>query len=147
MSISRLPAGLALLSPWVDLANGGDSLDFNDGRDPSLPADWVRPAAKMFAPNQDLSCGDVSPLFAALPANMPPTLITSGSRDILLSQCINLARQMRRKNIPVELRVWEEMWHVFEWYPQLPEARESLIEIGDFLKQCLEDYQSGQKER
>ncbi len=133
-----MPAGIALLSPWVDLSNSGDSLAFNDGRDPSLTAEWVAAGSAMFAPGQDLTSPDLSPLYATFPDNFPPALITSGSRDLLLSHCTNLSRQMRRAKIDVELRVWEEMWHVFEWYPQLPEARESLVEISDFLGSCLD---------
>ena len=126
-----------MLSPWVNLANTGDSLVFNDGRDPSLTTEWLHEASALFTQGEKLSDPDVSPMFADLPENLPPTLITSGTRDVLLSNCITLAREMRRKKIDVELRVWEEMWHVFEWYPELPEARESLIEISDFLRRCL----------
>ena len=33
----------------------------------------------------------------------------------------------------VELRVAEGLWHVFEWYPDLPEAAASVREIASFL--------------
>ena len=132
-----MPRGIAMLSPWVDLSGGGDSLIFNDGRDPTLTTEWVKVGAELFAQGKELNDPGLSPLFAELPDTIPPTLITSGSRDLLLSHCLCLTQQLRRASIDVELRVWEEMWHVFEWYPELPEARESLTEISEFLGQCL----------
>ena len=71
------------------------------------------------------------------PDLMPPTLITSGTRDLLLSDCARLSTKLRAAGVAAELRVWEGMWHVFEFYPQLPEAEASLKELGAFLKQHL----------
>ena len=33
----------------------------------------------------------------------------------------------------VDLRVWEGLWHVFEFYAEVPEASQSLAEIARFL--------------
>ena len=77
---------------------------------------------------------DLSSLYADYDATFPPTLITTGTRDLLLSHCVNIARVLRDAGADAELRVWEEMWHVFEFYPQIPEGRASLREIGEFLE-------------
>ncbi|MEM6905189.1 MAG: hypothetical protein AAF568_04795 [Pseudomonadota bacterium] len=47
--------------------------------------------------------------------------------------CARLSRAMRVGGAPVELRLWDGMWHVFEAYP-VPEAKASLSEIAAFLK-------------
>ena len=40
---------------------------------------------------------------------------------------------MRAAGASIDLRVWDGMWHVFEFYPELPEAQQSLTEITTFL--------------
>ena len=47
---------------------------------------------------------------------------------------MQLAHIMRDKNILVDLQVWEELWHVFEWDSDLPESEKSLKNISKFLK-------------
>ena len=41
---------------------------------------------------------------------------------------------MRRAGVDVETRVWDGMWHVFEFYDDYPESSESLGEIAAFLR-------------
>ena len=64
---------------------------------------------------------------------LPPTIITSGSRDLLLSQALRLAQKLRTAEIDCDLRVWEGMWHVFEFYP-IPEANLSIREVAAFVR-------------
>lgn len=130
-----MPACAALLSPWCDLANDGDSHRFNDNRDPTLDNAWVNIAASWHANGHALDDPGISPLHGAM-AGLPPTIITSGSSDLLLSQCLRLAQRLRAAGVECDLRVWEGMWHVFEFYP-IPEADQSIVEIADFIKAHL----------
>jgi acetyl esterase/lipase len=50
---------------------------------------------------------------------------------------VRLSRVMREGGAVVDLRVWEGLWHVFEFYPDIPEADLSLTEIADFLRPRL----------
>ena len=59
--------------------------------------------------------------------------ITSGTRDLFLSNCVRLYQQMKRGGISVELDIKEGMWHVYQIYG-IPEGDESAREIGEFLK-------------
>ncbi|MEM7194928.1 MAG: alpha/beta hydrolase [Pseudomonadota bacterium] len=133
----RRPEVCVLLSPWVDLTHSGDAECSNDGRDPTLQKAWVDNAARLYGGSGALSEPGLSPLFRDFPAEFPPTLITSGTRDLLLSQSARLAQEMRAAGITAELRVWEDMWHVFEWYPEVPEAQQSLQEICAFISKHL----------
>jgi acetyl esterase/lipase len=126
------PACAALLSPWCDLTNQGDSHRFNDGRDPSLSNEWVDLAASWHANGQALDDPGISPLNGDM-AGLPPTIITTGSRDLLLSQCLRLAQRLRAAGVDCDLRVWEGLWHVFEFYP-IPEAGLSIGEIAEFIE-------------
>ncbi|MEZ5774117.1 MAG: alpha/beta hydrolase [Hyphomicrobiaceae bacterium] len=128
-----MPTGAALLSPWSDLAGGDESSAFNDGRDPTLSRENLLAAAMLYAGERALTDPGVSPLLGPFDASYPPMLITSGTRDLLLSQCIRLAEVLRAARVPVELQISDGMWHVFEYYDELPEARRSLGEIAEFI--------------
>lgn len=127
-----MPACAALLSPWCDLANQGDSHRVNDGRDPSLNNEWVDLAASWHANGQALDDPGISPLHGDMDG-LPPIIITTGSRDLLMSQCLRLAQRLRAAGVDCDLRVWEGLWHVFEFYP-MPEAGQSIAEIAAFIK-------------
>jgi len=128
----EMPRCAALFSPWCDLSNQGDSHIFNDGRDPTLSNRWTDIAASWHANGQALDDPGISPLYGDM-HDLPPCIITTGSRDLLLSQCLRLAQKMRAAGVACDLRVNEGMWHVFEFYP-LPEARQSIREVADFIK-------------
>ena len=127
-----MPACAVLLSPWVDLTGQGDSHAFNDNRDPTLNNHWVDVAAALHAPEQSLLDPGVSPLYGELDG-LPPTMITTGSLDLLLSDCLRLAHRMRAAGVSCDLRVWEGLWHVFEFYP-IPEAQTSIAEMAEFIR-------------
>lgn len=127
-----LPRVLGLMSPWCDLTHAGDSLTANDGRDPTLSLAWVKIAAEYYAGAADPADPAVSPIFGDY-AGGPPTILTTGTRDLLQSQVVRLARVMRGAGVQVDLRVWDGLWHVFEFDDRLPEAAQSVSEIADFL--------------
>ena len=132
-----LPAAAALLSPAADLAEGGDSLAANAERDPTLTPAAVRACTQLYTAGHPAEDPLVSPLRGAYGAGFPPTLITTGTRDLFLSQAVRLHRVLRRAGAESRLNVWEGLWHVFEFYPEIPEAGQSIEEIAAFLKRCL----------
>lgn len=128
-----LPGAAALLSPWCDLTNSGDSLIANDGRDPTIRAKDVGTSARHYAAEKNLEDPAISPINGAYNESFPPCIITTGTRDLLLSQSVRLADVLRDSDVNVELHVWESLWHVFEWDDRIPEARRSLARIAKFL--------------
>ncbi|MEY8841709.1 alpha/beta hydrolase, partial [Cribrihabitans sp. XS_ASV171] len=124
------PACAALMSPATDMGAIGHSGEI--ACDPSLSPLRVAQVAKAYAPDGELTDPEISPLFGPFDTSFPPVLLTTGTRDLFLSQSSRLARVMRAAGAPVDLRVWEGMWHVFEFY-DMPEARASLSEIADFV--------------
>lgn len=129
---TALPRCAVFFSPWVDLANQGDSHLFNDNRDPTLNNAWVDSAAGLHADGHALDDAGISPIHGEM-RGLPPCIITTGSCDLLLSQCLRLANQFRAADVDCDLRVWEGLWHVFEYYP-IPEARQSILEVCSFIK-------------
>ena len=126
-----VPNAIAVFSPAVDLSHDGDSAEAD--RDPFLPAARIPEVRKAYIPGLDPENPEISPIYGKFDPEFPPTLITTGTRDLLLSGCTRLARVMREAGAHVDLRVWEGMWHVFEFYPDIPEAEASLSEVAEFL--------------
>jgi monoterpene epsilon-lactone hydrolase len=128
-----MPAAIALLSPWVDLAATGDSQNLD--LDPTINQDTMcRAGAEAYANGIALTDHRVSPLYAEYDATFPPTLITTGTRDFLMSDAARLSTKLRSSGVDVSLHLWEGMWHVFEFYPDIPEGKQSLEEIASFLR-------------
>ncbi|MDD5311912.1 MAG: alpha/beta hydrolase [Dehalococcoidia bacterium] len=129
-----LPAVMALSSPWADITKTGDSYHLLEGWDCLIQYEMnLGKPAEVYAGNTDWKDPDISPLYADYPAEFPPVLIVSGTRDLLLSCCARLQRVMKRAGIEVHLDVWEGMWHDFIGFPFLPECREALKEIAAFI--------------
>lgn len=129
-----LPLAAALLSPWCDLSNSGDSIIFNDGRDPSLSAQRSWQAVRHYAGQNPLDDPSISPVNGAFDAGFPPFVITTGTRDLHLSQAVLLSQVLKDSGVSVDLQVWEGLWHVFEWYDHLPEAGQSIRRIAAHLQ-------------
>lgn len=130
---------VALLSPWIDLSHSGESHKL-DNLDPTLSVHhFLTPASLAYRGDYSANLPQISPLFAEFPNNFPPTTISTGTRDLLYSDCTRLTSKLREKNIVVDLQITEGVWHVFEWYPNLPEAIESIRYISEFLLKFLLD--------
>ena len=135
---ATMPVGVALLSPWSDLTHAGDSHRSNDGRDPTLTLDLVRQAARIYSGGRDLADPELSPLWGTWSGPLPPVMITTGTRDLFLDQNLTLATVLETARADVTLRVWDDLWHVFEFYDELPEADRSLRDISAFLRRHLD---------
>ncbi|MBT3556146.1 MAG: alpha/beta hydrolase [Rhodospirillales bacterium] len=129
-----LPLAAALFSPFGDFTLASDTLATLKDVEPTL-GNAESMVATYTPAGQDMKDPTLSPLYADFDATWPPTLFTTGTRDLLLSESARLSTAMRQAGVDVSLHVWEGMWHVFEFYPQLPEAQKSLCEVADFLNE------------
>lgn len=130
-----LPAGLLMLTPATDLTGAGDTRLTNRFLDVSLyggegsgPAGYVGAAD----PKQPW----LSPVFAAIPDGWPPTLLSSGTRDLLLSDTVRMHRVLRRAGVRAELHVTEAGCHG-GFMGTAPEDRELMDECKRF---CAETW-------
>ncbi len=133
----RSPAAIALMSPWADVSNSGDSVETNAGLDPTLSPDALIASSRMFCKEHAPRDPGPSPLFAAYDHDFPPVMISTGTRDLLQSDATRLATVLRDAGVYVDFHLWEGLWHVFEFYPQLPEADASLREFAAFIRHHL----------
>jgi acetyl esterase/lipase len=103
------PAGLVLLTPEVDLTEAGDSFQTNALLDVTLKGSLENCNA-LYAAGHDLTDPYLSPLYGDL-GGFPPTLVQTGTRDILLSNSVLMHRKLRKAGVQAELHVWEAMPH------------------------------------
>ncbi|HVY88667.1 MAG TPA: alpha/beta hydrolase [Hyphomonadaceae bacterium] len=126
-SRAPLPAGMMLLSPWVDLANRGWSHSSKAQRDPFLTSSGLSTRAKQY-----LGDGNLSILDADL-RGLPPTFIQTGEAEILMSDSTALAERLGAAGVPVTLEIWPEMFHVFQArYGLLSQARQAIQRLGQW---------------
>ena len=80
----------------------------------------------------------LSPAFADY-IGFPPLLIQVGTREVLLSDAVLVARKARDAGVDVTLDVWEGMWHSFHmtWPEQIPETQKAFKFMENFLRKHL----------
>jgi epsilon-lactone hydrolase len=106
----HLPAAAVLRTPEIDLTESGDSFQTNLGLD-NLLTESLMPANLLYAAGHDLRDPYLSPLFADLTKGFPPTILTTGTRDLFLSNTVLFHRALRAADIPAELHVLEGGGH------------------------------------
>ncbi len=132
------PLALGLFTPCTDLTGNGDSRTANDGRDPVLRyRDEILGGAMIYAGDEPLDHPLLSPIYADFDATFPPAMLTTGTRDVFLSDCTRLYWKLRRAGAQAELRVWENLWHAFNTQHHVPEAAEARAEMATFLRAAL----------
>ncbi len=127
-----LPAAVVLNTPATDLTGSGDTWRTNLGLDTLLTGD-SQPAMLLYAAGRDLRDPYISPLFGDL-KGFPPTILTSGTRDRLLSDTVRMHRALRAAGVPAELHVLEAAGHG-GFLGQAPEDRERNQEIRRFMNE------------
>ena len=129
-----LPAALVLISPWLDLTHGGETVRSRAQRDPMLRASWLGACAGLYAGN--ITPGDprISPLFDDL-KGLPPMMIHVGSEEILFSDSERLAQRAAAAGVEVSLHCFDGLWHDFQLHAgQLAEADASIAGLGQFMR-------------
>ena len=76
-------------------------------------------------------------MFAKFPEDFPPTIIYSGTRDMMLSNSVRLHRAMLDSDVEARLRVWDGLWHGFQLEYDLPESQGAIKDQADFFRKHL----------
>lgn len=136
------PAGLYLISPWVNLAQTGGSYETKAPADPLLTkAGLDRFAGAYLAGKTDPATPLASPLMGDL-SGLPPTLIQVGSEEILLSDSFALGEAAAAAGADVTLRVWPEMIHIWPFFPLSAGAR-AIDEAAAWIRARVGAYPLG----
>ncbi|NKJ40482.1 acetyl esterase/lipase [Rhizobium sp. SG570] len=134
-----LPGALGLGAPMADLTGVGDSFATNAMIDNVLVSreGFCEPAARFYANGHDVADPLLSPIYGNL-AGLPPAILTSGTRDLLLSSTVRLHRKLRQSGVNAQLQVFEAMSHAqYLRDDTMPETREVFEEIASFFDRHL----------
>jgi len=125
-----MPAGAALISPWVNLGNTGWSYQTRAEADPIINAENINWFAETYLGGAEASHPFASPIQADL-TGLPPLLIQVGADEVLLSDSATLAERAGGAGVSVTLEIAPDMIHVWHaFYPFLSEARDAIERIG-----------------
>jgi monoterpene epsilon-lactone hydrolase len=126
-----LPAAAILITPEADLTESGDTFSTNMGIDSSLTSSLM-PANLLYAGGHDLADPYLSALFGDFSKGFPPTFLSSGTRDLFLSNTVRLHRRLRAAGVPADLHVLEAAPH--GGFIGAPEDDEMNEEIRRFIE-------------
>ncbi len=139
----RAPNAAVALSPQTDGTLGSPSLKNNLATDPLLGPlfkSLIRIPRTMLLWGTWLltrirPCDPVvSPVFGDL-AGLPPLLVQASEAEMLRDDSRRYVNKAIAAGSPVTLQTWRHMVHVWQiFYPELPEGREAVEEIGKFLR-------------
>lgn len=147
-----LPAGLVLMSPWVDLTMSCGSHDENSHLDvipmpeadgmscySKADVDHLNPVACYLGPqgiSTYLTHPYASPLFADL-SGLPPMLIQAGDSEVLRDEITLLAHKATLSGVEVTHELYEDMVHIFQMFTFLKAAQAAVASAGRWVQQTL----------
>jgi epsilon-lactone hydrolase len=96
----------------------------------------VGAAAALYAAGHDLGDPLLSPINGDF-HGFPPAMLTTGTRDLFLSNTVRTHRKLRQAGVPAELQVFEGQSHAQFLTPFLPETEEAFGELARFFAHHL----------
>ncbi|MDO9710616.1 alpha/beta hydrolase [Paracraurococcus lichenis] len=134
-----LPAAIAPGTPMSDVTGVGDSFQTNALVDNVLVAvdGFCHAATQFYAKGHDLKDPLLSPIHGDV-TGFPPTILTTGTRDLLLSNTVRMHRKLRNAGVEAALQVFEGQSHAHYYRDDTaPESREAFSEIAGFFDKHL----------
>lgn len=134
-----LPAAIAPGTPWADLTEVGDTYKTNEWLDNVLVSysGYLSHAAKLYAAGHDMRDPQLSPIYGDF-SGFPPAILTSGTRDLFLSNTVRTHRKLRRAGVDAVLNVYEGLSHAqYLVNPAAPETAEVFKDIAAFFDKHL----------
>lgn len=132
-----LPAAFVPISPWYDMEGKGASMVTNADKDALVAPAILEGMTTAFLGGKSPIDPLANPLHADL-RGLPPALIQVGAYEGLLDDSRTFAKRMQEAGGAVELQVFPEMQHVFQFMAgKAPEADDAVAKIAKFLKPKL----------
>jgi len=130
-----MPGAIAPGTPTADLTKTGDSLFTNEMIDNVLVSQdgFIRATITLYANGHDLKDPLISPVYGDM-HGFPPAILTSGTRDLYLSNTVRVHRKLRAAGVEAILQMWEGESHG-QWNRDItaPETKEYNKEVARFF--------------
>jgi monoterpene epsilon-lactone hydrolase len=130
-----MPGAIAPSTPTVDLTKTGDTLFTNEMVDNTLGTQdgFIHATALLYADGRDLKDPLLSPIYGDV-RGFPPAILTSGTRDLYLSNTVRMHRKLRAAGVEAVLQLWEGQSHAqYLFDMNAPETKEYHDEIARFF--------------
>ena len=109
-----MPGALFLMSPWTDVTTAGDAKTTLAAVDPIVNPATLTWSADVYADPADQKNPYVSPVYGDYSKPFPPTIISGGTREALLSDFVREYQAIRGGGHEAVLDLYEGMPHVFQ---------------------------------
>jgi monoterpene epsilon-lactone hydrolase len=134
-----LPGAISAGTPMSDATKTGDSFYSNEMVDNVLVSrdGFCDAATVVYANGHDLKDPLISPVYGDM-HGFPPAILTTGTRDLLLSNTVRVHRALRAAGVEAELEVYEGQSHAqYLFDDSLPETAVAFGEIAEFFDKHL----------
>jgi acetyl esterase/lipase len=102
-----------------------------------LDIEWINRYARDYLAGVDAKTPLASPVFADL-ARLPPTLIQTGTDDILHGQALRLHAALLAAGNAVACEIIRDRWHAFQMLAGwLPSADAAIARAGQFIRRNI----------
>ena len=128
-----LPAGLHLVSPWVNMTNASKAYAAKGDSDFIITQQGIDEFRANYLGDADPTTPLASPVFADL-TGLPPMLIQVGSEEVLMSDSTSLAEAAGLARVDVTLRIWPEMIHIWPFFGMLSAGGLAIAESSAWVK-------------
>lgn len=134
------PAVIGLGTPFIDVTGIGDTYQTNQEIDNFLVTynGLLKSIAQLYSGANDMKNPLISPIYGDFSKGFPPTILTSGTRDLFLSNTVRTHLKLRAAGIDAQLQVFEGCSHAF--YLQVldsPESKQAYQEMVIFFEKYL----------
>ena len=134
-----LPGAISAGTPMSDATKTGDSFYTNEMVDNVLVSrdGFCDAATVVYANGHDLKDPLLSPVYGDM-HGFPPAILTTGTRDLLLSNTVRSHRALRAAGVEAQLEVYEGQSHAqYLFDDRLPETAVAFGEMAAFFDKHL----------
>ena len=134
-----MPGAIASGTPMSDVTKVGDTFQTNELVDNVLVSrdGFCDAGAKVYANGHDMKDPLISPVYGDY-SGFAPTILTSGTRDLLLSNTVRVHRKLRDAGVESFLQVFEGQSHAhYLRDDSAPETKAAFAEIASFFNKHM----------
>lgn len=134
-----LPAGLVLISPWLDLSQSGESYTRCAAVAPMISKAGLDQYADAYLNGASARQVFASPILGEL-SGLPPVLVQVGADEVLLSDSTSFGDAAKTVGLDFSVEIWPRMIHVFHaFYPMLDAAKDAIAGAGAWAGRRMGD--------
>ncbi|MBG9475797.1 hypothetical protein ABE64_26285 [Bacillus megaterium] len=132
-----LPAGGVMISPWIDLAQTGETYITKEGIDPMNSTAGVKYLAETYLNDTSPETPLASPIYGDL-RGLPPIYVMVGEVEVMLSEALTFVNNAALAGIDIRFRSFPGMVHNWPaFHSFLEEGKEAILSAGDFMNEIF----------